>query len=62
MTILAILLILSHIGAYKLGKHRAKPKLVRCSHYYEIIEEQEGEHIVWVCRHCGDIIEINIEK
>lgn len=62
MTILAILLILSHIGAYKLGKYGAKPKLVRCSHVYETLEDLPGDRKVLMCRHCGDIIEVNIEK
>lgn len=45
-----------------LGRYRAKRKPTRCRHVYEIIEELPGKRVVWVCRHCGDVIEVNINK
>ena len=56
------LLIVSNLGSYALGRYRAKQKPTRCSHIYDIIEEKSGKRVVWACRHCGDIIEVNINK
>lgn len=56
------LLIVSNLGSYALGRYRAKQKPTRCSHVYETIEEIPRKKIVWACRHCGDIIEVNINK
>lgn len=57
-----LLLIVSNLGSYALGRYRAKRKPTRCRHVYEIIEELPGKRVVWVCRHCGDVIEVNINK
>ena len=56
------LLIVSNLGSYALGRYRAKQKPTPCRHVYETIEEIPCEREVLMCRHCGDIIEINIEK
>jgi hypothetical protein len=56
------LLIVSNLRSYVLGKYYSKTKLVRCSHVYETLEDIPGECKVLMCRHCGDIIEVNIEK
>lgn len=56
------LLIVSNLGSYALGRYRAKQKPTRCIHVFDTIEDIPGERKVLMCRHCGDIIEINIEK
>lgn len=45
-----------------LGRYRAKQKPTRCSHVFETLEDIPGERKVFMCRHCGDIIEVNINK
>lgn len=56
------LLIVSNLGSYALGRYRAKRKPTRCSHVFETLEDIPGERKVFMCRHCGDIIEVNINK
>ena len=56
------LLIVSNLGSYALGRYRAKRKPTPCRHVYETIEEIPRKKIVWACRHCGDIIVLNINK
>lgn len=56
------ILIVSNLGSYALGRYRAKQKPTPCRHVYETIEEIPRKKVVWACRHCGDIIEVNINK
>ena len=56
------LLIVSNLGSYALGRYRAKRKPTPCRHVYETIEEMPRKKIIWACRHCGDIIEVNINS
>lgn len=56
------LLIVSNLGSYALGRYRAKRKPTRCSHVFETLEDIPGKRKVFMCRHCGDIIEVNINK
>lgn len=55
-------LIVSNLGSYALGRYRAKQKPTPCRHVYETIEEIPRKKVVWACRHCGDMIILNINK
>ena len=56
------LIIVSNLGSYALGRYSAKQKPTSCSHVFETIEEIQRKKVVWACRHCGDMIVLNMNK